>query len=200
MKRTHGTGVWGDTSSEKNLNKFKSFFHQRPSLFWGLQQLALLFSCSDTAFPSSIRPVHNSDRTLPAALQRSSTRHSGIAVAFQGSKHCFSSEKQQKKAQNTALCDPYNKSSPGKMQIGGILVAISQANQEILLVLRKSTQLRRVFFVLKNAFFPPKMFVFRETSISVFQWEITKHFSFILTSNMTSDFIFIWLFLTAMIL
>lgn len=89
------------------------------------------------------------------------------------------------------------------MQIGGILEAITQANQEVLLVLRKSTQKKRAF-ELKNTLFPPKIkkkkYVVRETSISVFQREITKHFDFILSSNMTSDFIFIWLFLTAMIL
>lgn len=85
------------------------------------------------------------------------------------------------------------------MQIGGIVVAIIQANQEVLLVLRKKHSAKKVF-VLKNVFFPLKMFVFRETSILVFQWEKTKHFAFVLTSNMTSDFIFIWLFLTAKIL
>lgn len=87
MKCTHGTEVWGDTRSEKHLKKFKSSSHQFPSLFWGLQQLGLLSSCSNSSFPSFAGPVQGSGQTLPTAPQHPNTQHNDITIMFQGSKH-----------------------------------------------------------------------------------------------------------------
>lgn len=139
----HPWHAWGDTNSEEHpkTNSSPTLINV-PICFGNISNLIcvppapILFSPASTAQPMA----------LPRCCQQLCRAPAPSTTA---SPPCFqalsatSVKKQQKKAQNTALCNSYTKTSPSKMQIGGILVAIIQANQEVLLVLRKGTQQRR---------------------------------------------------------
>lgn len=127
----HPWRVWRDTNRErktvKNLSPTSTTVH---SLFWDWFHFLLPWFCFFSSFTGAVHSSVHHQQLWRAPAQC----HYHLILSN------TSIKKQQKNVQNTALYNSYIENSHSNVQIGGILEGITQANQEVLLVLRKSTQ------------------------------------------------------------